>query len=63
MPKSFPRAPLPFLAALVSPFAWQIGRPDLFDTYSIGVLLLQMAGMPPQTCALAPYHITTCKNH
>lgn len=46
MPKSFPRAPLPFLAALVSPLAWQIGRPDLFDTYSIGVLLLQMAGTP-----------------
>lgn len=44
MPRNFPRAPLPFLAALVSPFAWQFGRPDLFDTYSIGVLLLQMAG-------------------
>ncbi|CAL8467457.1 g6995 [Coccomyxa elongata] len=43
MPRNFPRAPLPFLAALVSPFAWQFGRPDLFDTYSIGVLLLQMA--------------------
>lgn len=44
MPKSFPRAPLPLVAALVSPVAWQFGRPDLFDTYSVGVLLLQMAG-------------------
>ncbi len=44
MPKSFPRAPLPFVAALVSPLAWLYGRPDLFDTYSAGVLLLQMSG-------------------
>lgn len=49
MPRNFPRAPLPFLAALVSPIAWQFGRPDLFDTYSIGVLLLQMAGKNFQT--------------
>ena len=44
MPKTFPRAPLPVLAALVSPLAWLYGRPDLFDTYSAGVLLLQMSG-------------------
>ena len=44
MPKTFPRAPLPVLAALVSPLVWLYGRPDLFDTYSAGVLLLQMSG-------------------
>ena len=46
MPKTFPRAPLPVLAALVSPLAWLYGRPDLFDTYSCGVLLMQMSGAP-----------------
>ena len=50
MPKSFPRAPLPVVAALVSPLAWLYGRPDLFDTYSCGVLLMQMSG----ACALPP---------
>ena len=44
MPKSFPRAPAPIVAALVSPLAWLYGRPDLFDTYSCGVLLMQMSG-------------------
>ena len=44
MPKTFPRAPLPVVAALVSPLAWLYGRPDLFDTYSCGVLLMQMSG-------------------
>lgn len=43
MPRDFPRAPLPILAALLSPFAWIYGRPDLFDSYSVGVLLMQMA--------------------
>ena len=44
MPKSFPRAPVPFLSALLSPLAWLYGRPDLFDSYSAGVMLLQLAG-------------------
>ena len=44
LPKEFPRVRVPFLAALLSPIAWQVGRPDLFDSYSAGVLLLQMAG-------------------
>ena len=44
LPKRFPKAPFPAAAALVSPLAWQIGRPDLFDSYSAGVLLMQMAG-------------------
>lgn len=43
MPQTFPRAPNPFTAALLSPFAWVYGRPDLFDSYSAGVLLMQMA--------------------
>lgn len=43
MPKTFPRPPIPFLAALLAPLAWQYGRPDLFDTYSAGVTLVQMA--------------------
>lgn len=44
MPKTFPRAPLPFLASLVAPFAWLYGRPDLFDSYSAGIVLLQLSG-------------------
>lgn len=43
MPQNFPRAPGPWLAALLAPFAWVYGRPDLFDSYSTGVLLMQMA--------------------
>lgn len=43
MPQNFPRAPVPFMAALLSPFAWFYGRPDLFDSYSCGVLLMQLA--------------------
>lgn len=42
MPKTFPRAPVPALAALLAPFAWLYGRPDLFDSYSAGVVFLQM---------------------
>lgn len=38
----FPKAPAPALAAVLSPFAWIYGRPDLFDSYSAGVLLMQM---------------------
>ena len=44
LPKQFPRVRTPLIAALLSPIAWQVGRPDLFDSYSAGVLLLQMAG-------------------
>jgi len=43
MPIDFPRAPAPALAALLAPLAWQYGRPDLFDAYSAGVLLVQLA--------------------
>jgi hypothetical protein len=44
IPTDFPRAPVPALASLLSPFAWVYGRPDLFDSYSAGVLLMQMVG-------------------
>ncbi len=53
LPKEFPRVRTPFLAALLSPVAWQVGRPDLFDSYSAGVLLLQMAG---ESSTLFSYH-------
>eukprot|EP00798_Chlamydomonas_sp_ICE-L_P012541 gene12541-15758_t len=43
MPKEFPRAPLPILAAMVSPAVWSWGRPDLFDAYSVGVLFMQLS--------------------
>ncbi|MEW5298340.1 MAG: hypothetical protein WDW36_001477 [Sanguina aurantia] len=43
MPQTFPRAPVPFFASLLSPFAWYYGRPDLFDSYSVGILLMQLA--------------------
>ena len=43
MPKTFPRAPIPLLAALAAPLVWAYGRPDLFDAYSCGALFLQMA--------------------
>ncbi|GBF88698.1 hypothetical protein Rsub_01597 [Raphidocelis subcapitata] len=43
MPQTFPRAPSPLVAAALAPLAWLYGRPDLFDSYSVGVLLMQMA--------------------
>jgi hypothetical protein len=43
MPSTFPRPPPPAAAALVAPFAWGYGAPDLFDAYSAGALFLQMA--------------------
>ncbi len=33
MPEKTPRAPVPALAIAFAPFAWQYGRPDLFDSY------------------------------
>jgi hypothetical protein len=43
MPKNFPRAPPPLLAATLAPCAWAWGAPDLFDSYSAGVILMQLA--------------------
>jgi hypothetical protein len=42
MPKNFPRAPPPLLAATLAPCAWAWGAPDLFDSYSAGVILMQV---------------------
>uniref|UniRef100_A0A7S1SQZ8 Protein kinase domain-containing protein n=1 Tax=Tetraselmis chuii TaxID=63592 RepID=A0A7S1SQZ8_9CHLO len=42
-PDTFPKAPTPALAALGGPLAYQAVRPDLFDTFSCGMLLLQMS--------------------
>lgn len=58
LPKQFPRVRIPFLAALLSPIAWQVGRPDLFDSYSAGVLLLQMAGKSRLTMLMTDVHAT-----
>lgn len=46
MPETVPRAPVPLLAALGAPFLWQFGRPDLFDSFSAGMIFVQM--MVPQ---------------
>lgn len=43
MPTSAPRFPIPFLSTFVSPFIWTFYRPDLFDSYCTGIILLQMA--------------------
>ena len=39
----FPRSPSPLVAALLAPFAWLYGAPDLFDSYSAGIILIQMS--------------------
>lgn len=41
MPKNFPKAPPPLLAATLAPLAWAWGCPDLFDSYSAGMILMQ----------------------
>jgi len=38
-----PRAPPAPLAALLAPVLWQLEKPDRFDMYSAGMILLQMA--------------------
>merc|ERR1712107_549024 len=43
MPVTAPRLPIPGLAALVGPIIWVRYRPDLFDSYGVGMILLQMA--------------------
>ena len=62
MPRSFPRAPVAFLSAVLSPLAWQFGRPDLFDTYSVGILLMQLCGARgPALCCTFTAHV--CSLH
>lgn len=43
LPRSFPRAPPPAAAAAAAPLVWAFGAPHLFDAYSAGAVLLQMA--------------------
>jgi serine/threonine protein kinase len=43
VPQEVPRAPPSLVALMASPALWQLTSPDRFDTYSVGVMLLQMA--------------------
>ncbi|GBG73531.1 hypothetical protein CBR_g16874 [Chara braunii] len=43
LPEDTPEPPPGPLAAVLSPILWQVNHPDLFDMYSAGVILLQMA--------------------
>lgn len=43
LPEETPRPPPEPIAALLSPILWQLNSPDLFDMYSAGVVLMQMA--------------------
>ncbi|KAK6118184.1 hypothetical protein DH2020_048085 [Rehmannia glutinosa] len=43
MPEETPNPPPEPIAALFSPILWQLNSPDLFDMYSAGIVLLQMA--------------------
>ncbi|CAN0879534.1 Serine/threonine-protein kinase STN8, chloroplastic [Linum grandiflorum] len=43
LPDDTPSPPPEPIAALFSPILWQMNSPDLFDMYSAGVVLLQMA--------------------
>ncbi|XP_075517253.1 serine/threonine-protein kinase STN8, chloroplastic [Primulina tabacum] len=43
MPEETPKPPPEPIAALMSPILWQLNSPDLFDMYSAGIVLVQMA--------------------
>lgn len=43
LPEETPKPPPEPIAALLSPILWQLNSPDLFDMYSSGIVLLQMA--------------------
>ncbi|KAK2657926.1 hypothetical protein Ddye_010978 [Dipteronia dyeriana] len=43
LPEETPIPPPKPIAALLSPILWQMNSPDLFDMYSAGIVLLQMA--------------------
>jgi serine/threonine protein kinase len=45
LPENTPLPPPGPLAAALSPLLWAVARPDLFDAYSCGVILLQL-GLP-----------------
>lgn len=42
MSRLTPEAPPPFLAAILSPVLWRLERPDRFDSYAVGISLLQL---------------------
>ncbi|GAB4833138.1 Serine/threonine-protein kinase stn8, chloroplastic [Ancistrocladus abbreviatus] len=43
LPEETPMPPPEPIAAFLSPILWQLNSPDLFDMYSAGIVLLQMA--------------------
>ncbi|KAK3259573.1 hypothetical protein CYMTET_31437 [Cymbomonas tetramitiformis] len=43
MPEDTPVPPPAPVAAALSPLLWQLNRPDLFDTYSAGLIMLQLS--------------------
>merc|ERR1711959_304782 len=43
MPRNAPRFQSPALAAILGPLIWSLYRPDLFDSYSVGMIFIQMA--------------------
>jgi len=45
LPESIPSAPSVPIAALLSPLLWAYAKPHLFDSYSAGIVLLQL-GIP-----------------
>lgn len=42
LPDSTPPPPPAAIAAFLSPFLWAVFRPDLFDSYSLGLILVQL---------------------
>ncbi|XP_062179933.1 serine/threonine-protein kinase STN8, chloroplastic-like [Phragmites australis] len=43
LPEETPQPPPEPIAAILSPILWQLNNPDLFDMYSAGIVLMQMA--------------------
>ncbi|KAG6519657.1 hypothetical protein ZIOFF_023155 [Zingiber officinale] len=43
LPEETPKPPPEPIAAIFSPILWQLNSPDLFDMYSAGITLMQMA--------------------
>ncbi|KAG8068314.1 hypothetical protein GUJ93_ZPchr0005g16335 [Zizania palustris] len=43
LPEETPEPPAEPIAAILSPILWQLNSPDLFDMYSAGIVLMQMA--------------------
>ena len=41
--ESTPAPPAAAAALALSPFVWGLNRPDLFDTYSVGIILMQLS--------------------